>query len=222
MPPSKSDDIDWLSQDACDSWCHQRRGKCKEDEKALELARDNLCRSQKETIVHSLCKLHKNVKNMTVKEFNEAYGCDVIDMITKQMTAGDVSAISGKKRTASFSSAFCTSGGLSLKTPAPRTRTGKPPMTQRTVRKGEITYSANGSPVGMAEQGEMMITAKKLKAGQDKTPFPISIGVGGGDGEIVDITDPDQRRKMNGEQKQAAFQQLKAMQQQMESLMEDW
>ena len=55
-----------------------------------------------------------------------------------------------------------------------------------------------------------MITAKKLKAGQGKTPFPISIGVGGGDGEIVDITDPDQRRKMNGEQKQAAIQQVSA------------
>lgn len=64
----------------------------------------------------------------------------------------------------------------------------------------------------MAEPGEIMITAKKLKAGQDKTPFPISIGVGGGDGEIVDITDPDQRRKMNGEQKQAAFQQVSAIQ----------
>ena len=58
----------------------------------------------------------------------------------------------------------------------------------------------------------MMITAKKRKAGQlqGKTPFPISIGVGGGDGEIVDITDPDQRKKMNGEQKQAAIQQVSA------------
>jgi len=72
--------------------------------------------------------------------------------------------------------------------------------------------SANGSPVGLAEPGEMMITAKKRKAGQlqGKTPFPISIGVGGGDGEIVDITDPDQRKKMNGEQKQAAIQQVSA------------
>merc|ERR1711862_511815 len=135
------------------------------------------------------------------------------------MEAGDVSASAGKKRYATTNAAASTSSsdiGLSLKTPAP-SRFGKPPITtQRTIRKGEMMYSANGSPVGQYEPGEMMITAKKRKGGQPgKTPFPISIGIAGGNGETIDITDANQRRNMHGDQKNQALLQLMAMQRQM-------
>ena len=117
--------------------------------------RDELMRTQKETIVQGLCKLNKDVKKLSVKEFNETFGCDVIDLIRKQLDAGGVTQSSANKKrnrtgvaTGSSSSssaaaaAAAVSGatGLSLKTPAAH-RMGKPPMTMRTARRGEVIKS---------------------------------------------------------------------------------
>ena len=155
MESSSSVDIEWLSRDSCNNYIKQRRDQLKKDEEALELMRDELMRTQKETIVQGLCKLNKDVKKLSVKEFNETFGCDVIDLIRKQLDAGGVTnqSSANKKRnrtgvaTGSSSSsaaaaAAAVSGatGLSLKTPAAH-RMGKPPMTMRTARRGEVIKS---------------------------------------------------------------------------------
>ena len=63
---------------------------------------------------------------MTVKEFNQMYGCDVIDIVRRQLNQRGGT---GSKRVGIAASS------LSLKTPAVKFA-GRPPMT-RTVRKGE-------------------------------------------------------------------------------------
>ena len=154
MESSSSVDIEWLSRDSCNNYIAQRKDQLKKDEDALELMRDELMRTQKETIVQGLCKLNKDVKKLSVKEFNDTFGCDVIDLIRKQLDAGDVNNDnnqSSKKRNrgvavAAGSSASAVSAavggatGLSLKTPAAH-RMGKPPMTMRTARRGEVIKS---------------------------------------------------------------------------------
>lgn len=107
--------------------------------------RDDLMRTQKETIIQGLLKLNKDVKKLTVQEFNATFSCDVIDMIRKQMEAGDVmnSANGAKKRFRAVGGqqqAVSGAGGLSFKTPAAH-RMGKHPMTMRTARKGEVIKS---------------------------------------------------------------------------------
>jgi hypothetical protein len=98
---------------------------------------------------------------MTVKEFNEKFGCDVVNMIRRQLAATsavaennggaeddeDGGTSSGKKRNRvmgmqqqqQFSTTASVAGMLSLKTPAVgRFGAGRPPMTiARTARKGE-------------------------------------------------------------------------------------
>ena len=137
--PSGEPDIEWLSADSCNSYVVNRRDALKKDEEASELVRDELMRAHKETIVQGLCKLNKDVKKLSVGEFNSMFGCDIVDLIRKQMAAGDVSG-SGKKRIRMQQSCATTAaagGGLSLKTPAAH-RVGKPPMTTRTARRGEV------------------------------------------------------------------------------------
>lgn len=234
--PSESADIEWLSRDSCDSYCEQRRDQLKKDEEALELMRDDLMRTQKETIIQGLCKLNKDVKKLTVREFNSTFGCDVIDLIARQMAAGDVHS-NGKKRNrvAGGAAIAAAATGLSLKTPAAH-RSGKPPMTMRTARRGEVlkSYSVNGSPVDQFDHGEVVVTAKKRRAvkggkGQGQggvvandPSFPISIGIGAGNGETIDLSDPNQRKNLDGEQKAQAMQQLMAIQEQMNQLMADF
>ena len=116
---------------------------------------DELMRTQKETIVQGLCKLNKDVKKLSVKEFNETFGCDVIDLIRKQLDAGGVTnnqsssnkkrnrtGVAGSSSSSAVAVAAAVSGatGLSLKTPAAH-RMGKPPMTMRTARRGEVIKS---------------------------------------------------------------------------------
>lgn len=85
--------------------------------------------------------------------------------------------------------------------------------------------SVNGSPVDQFDKDEIFITAKKRRAvnnTESNTPFPISIGVGAGNGETIDLSDPNQRKNMDEEQKAQALEQVMAMQEQMKKLMADW
>jgi len=87
--------------------------------------------------------------------------------------------------------------------------------------------SQNGSPVDQYDPGELVITVKKRRAANGKIAkaapsFPINIGIGAGNGETIDLSDPNQRKNLDGEQKAQAMQQLMAMQEQMKNLMADW
>lgn len=129
-PAESSLDVEWLSRDSCTSYCERRRDQFRRDADALELVRDELMRTQKEIIVQGLCKLNKDVKQLTVKEFNATFGCDVIDMIREHMATEGVQSIAGKKR-------FRV---LNMKTPAAN-KFLRPPRTVRTARRGEIVKS---------------------------------------------------------------------------------
>jgi hypothetical protein len=90
---------------------------------------------------------------------------------------------------------------------------------------GIFKSSINGSPVDQFDKGELVVTAKKRKAITNKTettPFPISIGIGAGNGECIDLSDPNERMKLDGEQKAQAMEQIMAMQEQMKNLMANW
>lgn len=91
--------------------------------------------------------------------------------------------------------------------------------------------SVNGSPIDQYDPGEVVVTAKKLRVGggrgggnnkSNNTTFPISIGIGTGNGETIDLSDPNQRKNLDGEQKAAAMQQLMAIQEQMTNLMQNF
>jgi hypothetical protein len=84
---NNNNNIQWLNRNSCLEICHQRRQKLLEDEADLTEMRDQLMRSQKTTFVNGLCSLSRDVKKMTVKEFNDKFGCDVVEMIRRQLAA---------------------------------------------------------------------------------------------------------------------------------------
>ncbi len=113
----------------------------------MELVRDELLRTQKEIIIQGLCKLNKDVKLLSVKEFNDAFGCDVIEMMREMMTAGGVqwsggtsAAENGKKHCRGIAVAGGGPHASNMKTPAAH-RFGRPPTTMRTARRGEVIKS---------------------------------------------------------------------------------
>lgn len=122
--------IDFLQPTSCQSLCDERRAKLQSDEDAINEARGKTLNSQKEAVRNGLCTMKREWKKMTVKEFNEAFGCDVVEVIRRQL--GNIESCEGKKRVGIVTAA---AGGMNLKTPAVKFA-GRPPMT-RTVRKGE-------------------------------------------------------------------------------------
>ena len=89
-----------------------------------ELADNKL--QQEEALSTGLMKLSKAVRRMTVREFNEAHGCDILAVLKSK---DGVQPSAHKKR--DFNMAV-------LETPAPYSRSGKAPNSiLRTARKGE-------------------------------------------------------------------------------------
>lgn len=128
-PLTEQPTINFLEPTSIQSLCTSRQTKLKSDEDAIIEARGKTLNSQKEAVRNGLCSMKREWKKMTVKEFNDVFGCDVVDMVRRQLEDG----IGGemKKRVGIAPAA----GGMSLKTPAVKFA-GRPPMT-RTVRKGE-------------------------------------------------------------------------------------
>ena len=115
-------------------------------------------RSQKTTLINGLCTLSRDIKKMTVAEFNQKFGCDVVDMIKKQIAAVAIDENNGNHHHYEGGDDDVSSSGKkrnrvvgmqqqrlqqqqqfpSLKTPAVTRFGGLPPMTiARTARKGE-------------------------------------------------------------------------------------
>jgi hypothetical protein len=89
----------------------------------------------------------------------------------------------------------------------------------------------NGSPIEQFDHGEVVVTAKKRRGTGEKgevggvnnsMSIPISFGIGAGNGETIDLSDPNQRKNLDAEQKAQAMQQLMAIQDQMNKLMADF
>ncbi|KAL3791912.1 hypothetical protein HJC23_010772 [Cyclotella cryptica] len=100
---------------------------------------------QKELIGNGLHTMKKDVRKMTVKDFNQTFGCDIIDMIKKQLEEGEEEGAMGTKR------------GVGA----------KPAVG--------VSFSINGSPVDQFDKGRLVVTAKKHKAiaaKTESTPFP--------------------------------------------------
>jgi hypothetical protein len=97
-----------------------------------------------------------------------------------------------------------------------------------------IHSSINGSPIDQYDHGEVVVTAKKRRgvpggnnegggaADNLEMSIPISFGIGVGNGETIDLSDPSQRKNLDAEQKAQARQQLMAIQEQMNKLMADF
>ncbi|KAL3786594.1 LOW QUALITY PROTEIN: hypothetical protein HJC23_008190, partial [Cyclotella cryptica] len=191
------------------------------DEEATILARHQIMMlAQKELIGNGLCTMKKAVRKMTVKDFYQTFGCDIIDMTKKQLEEGEEEGAMGTKRGVGAKPAV----GVSLITPATICRKS---FNHNNGLKGRTYYyslytfiihfvinswhdanfifksSINGSPVDQFDKGRLVITAKKFKASPPKQKAPLShLHLHWtGNGKCIDLSDPNEQMKLDGEQK---------------------
>mmetsp|Transcript_24504 Transcript_24504/g.36511 ORF Transcript_24504/g.36511 Transcript_24504/m.36511 type:complete len:292 (+) Transcript_24504:233-1108(+) len=202
---------------------------------AIIVKADQAVAEQKQIAYLRSIKLSKSVRKMTIKEYNKMYGGDLLEMFQTfelkddELNSSSGICPSGKKRIRPVgnggivSSSTMISGKMCLETPARSVPTGRNPNTPatviRTVRKGEIAYSENGSPVDIVEQGDLVATVHKKRRGNDNNNMSAAFDIKVGDGRYINLSDPGSTDDLTKEMKDAARIQLKVLQDQMESLM---
>jgi len=149
--------------------------------------------------------IEKKVKNMTVKEYNEQFGANVLECVQHAMNTAheEGEGIMRRKR-------------AHLETPA---RSAVGPMIQRTP-----FISKTGSPVDF---GLVATVAKKRRMGSAKfsrnddnaAGDDVTLSLDVGKGQYISLSDPSSLEHLDVEMKDTARTQLKVLQDQMAKLM---
>lgn len=185
---------------------------------------DMLTCKQEQLEAHNrgMMKIPKGIKEMTIKEFNQKYGCNLIELLqtAKSNALRTTSADAAMGATMKMQAPMCGKRDRVFETPAPNR--GNRPMqtpggTMRTVRRGEKLYSLNGSPVDPVDQGVLVATVTKKHRGNAPPAANFDINVG--DGRYISLNDPSGVKNLDASMKSNAVQQLKVLQDQMASLM---
>ncbi len=232
----KTESIQVLLQDI------QRQVQARKESLSIKGAEIN--KRQQEVFFVNSMKIEKSVKKMTIREFNQNYmGGENIISAMKQIIddSARTNASSGcnnpgaKKRVRQLPPGTYAQGShlyLPLETPVRQLKPGIPTRTPgtilRTVRKNEAIYSANGSPVNHAEEGDLIATVTKKRRGNGVSfgGDDNDVGIGGamfdisvGDGRTISLTDPSTMQHLTNEMKSTAKNQLNVLQDQLSKLL---
>mmetsp|Transcript_2624 Transcript_2624/g.4087 ORF Transcript_2624/g.4087 Transcript_2624/m.4087 type:complete len:247 (-) Transcript_2624:3288-4028(-) len=162
---------------------------------------------QQQVYFSGMMKLKKDVKKMTVRDFNSQNNCDLLQMLKEVASC----AAMGKKRT-----------HMDMETPAPAKGRKKALMTpgtrSRTARKGEQVFSKNYSPLQATDEGALIATVTKKRKGNSRTSG-VDFAINVGDGRQINLGDPRSMKHLDDDMKTSAVVQLKVLQDQMASLM---
>jgi len=227
----------------------QRQVKAKQE--SLSIKGVEINKHQQEVFFVNSMKLEKSVKKMTIGEFNQKFmnGENII-LVMKQImdsatarTNANTNTTGTKKRVRQQNHHHQQPQPqyyLPLETPVRQIKLGIPTRTPgtilRTVRKNEATYSANGSPVNQAEEGDLIATVSKKRRGNgmtgthsgdgDDNDNDQEGGIGGamfdisvGDGRTISLSDPSTMEHLTNEMKSTAKNQLNVLQDQLSKLL---
>jgi len=207
--------------------------KVKKLQESIRTKNSMAVEEQKEIYFVAMMNVPKDIKNMTIREFNRKYleeGENIISLIRdiadEASLIGDVAdevnsnnACMNKKRVRTgINDTVKNATTTELETPLRNIRSAEfrtPGTLARTVKRGEILYSINGSPVDQASEGDLVATVSKKRRGNDAAAFDINIG----DGRYISLSDPSSVQHLDPEMISTAKTQLKVMQDQMTMLM---
>lgn len=145
-------------------------------------------------------KLSKNVKNMTVREFNALHKTDILSVILSIQNEAMELPPTGKRDIGE------------METPLPSQRSRRNLQTpSRTVRRGEMLYSENGSPLDTAEAGTLVATISKKARGANSLTHATNFDINVGEGKYISLTDPSGVNDLDDEMKNTALSQLKIL-----------
>eukprot|EP01040_Poterioochromonas_malhamensis_P001124 gene1124-1193_t len=195
------------------------------DTKVLQIQRDAdfMITSLQHEFQCEMFKLPKQVKEMSLKRFQEEFG-ENIDAVTRSTLASSLKA--GENRNFNIleknnnnntsSNNILQKPGAStvFQTPANNKKQNPPGTIARLPREGEQIVSANGSPLG-----EFSTVKKPMKDGNGIIPQTPGVFVPLKSGEVVDLeaVDPED---LTQEKKEETLQQLESMMSNMQAMMD--
>jgi len=246
----KPESIEVLLQDIV------RQVKAKQESLSIKSAEIN--KHQQEVFFVNSMKLEKSVKKMTIRDFNAKYMAgnnsssgngssnNIIDVMKQIMHSSTLDETNhntnnnNKKRVRQPNNAHTNLHAqlhshhhLPLETPVRQLKPSFPSRTPgtilRTVRKNEVLYSSNGSPVHQAEEGDLIATVSKKRRGNanashDEDDSGMEIGgavfdISVGDGRMISLSDPSTMEHLTNEMKSTAKNQLNVLQNQLSQLL---
>lgn len=196
---------------------------------SLDIQKVNMIKRQQEVFFVNMVKISKSIKKMTIREFNSAHNTNIVELMKNSMMGDIVSAatMGAKKRVRSNGSSqnanSCSSSRLPMETPVRQIASvggiRTPGTILRTVRKGETVYSINGSPVDMAEEGDLVATVCKKRRGNGSDGPGAIFDINVGDGRYISLSDANAIRELPDDMKMEAKNQLNVLQDQLSKLM---
>jgi len=259
-------DINVLSPSSIHALLDDIKREVNARQECLSIKRAEIAKNQEEVYFLNTMKIEKSVKKMTVREFNAKFmnkqkeldsNVDVdsneasqkmciIDVLKSLMISNHTSSSSQNNNGANNNNNGAKkrvrgAGYTNLETPVRQLKIGKthyrtPGTILRTVRKGEVMYSSNGSPLESNNAGTLVATVcKKRKdenanvnsdqngeneggTGEDAdaaAEFDINIG----DGRYITLGDPSTMEHLTVEMKNTAKNQLHVLQDQLSKLL---
>lgn len=197
---------------------------------SLDIQKVNMLKRQQEVFFVNMVKISKSIKKMTIREFNSAHNTNIVDIMKNSMMGDTVSAarMGAKKRvrsngTSQNANSSTSNSRLPMETPVRQISSvggiRTPGTILRTVRKGETVYSINGSPVDMAEEGDLVATVCKKRRGNGTDGPGAIFDINVGDGRYISLSDANAIRELPDDMKMEAKNQLNVLQDQLSKLM---
>ncbi len=178
----------------------------------------------------ALMRIPKNVRKMTLEEFEEEYGGSLLE-VARGGAEQQVERALGEARGGKRKEVPSTPGGArELRSACKAPRYGgvgatpmkgcsgndvpQTPATVRAPRRGEMVLSVDGSP--LAQQDQVLATVKKMKK---EDAASIALEMDTGDGTFLNIAAPGAVEQMDEEMKETAKSKLKNLQDEVAALM---
>jgi len=169
-----------------------------------------------------LMKMTKMTRKMTVRQFQEKYNSSL-----HAKSSAMVKEFGGISPEAALKFDPTDHGkmdefGRPLRTPARvaggKTLLSRTPATVRAPKRGEVLYSAQGSPIAAPVEGDdVMVSVKKPNSSKGSIVPTFSVNVG--ENQYIDVSDPSELDKLDPEKRAHAYQQLKSFQDQLGEVM---
>jgi len=209
------------SNDASKKWEQTVRKELDERLGALHDDCESEKNKQQEVFAAAMVKLPRNIKNMTVTEFNSLYKVNLLQNFNNPDLMGTMS-----------------STAKALQTPGTSFSAHRKPLytPSRTMRKGEILFSQNGSPIEAGGPGDryqheencLVATITKpapgsvMKGGPTRllsTSASASLSINVGNGQFISLQDPTGVTKLGDDDKNNALLQLQLLKEQVDTAM---
>jgi len=163
--------------------------------------------AQNECYAMSMIHIPKSIRQKTIKEFNEMYDVDIIKEAKNHNIIDKENALPNGS---------CTSQNP-FQTPAriANMPTGHP--SARTLRRGEMLYSKNGSPVERYGVGEIVATCRKAERGMCNAVLTVNLG----NGQCVKLGEGGAFDGLDQKAKSHAFKQIQILQEKLKVSLEE-